>query len=150
MNEQDLEVFVTAADEFFWVLGNERPEIGESRIDFSGPPLLDYTGVIRVSGMARGEVYFTAASSPLRQMLDYLHENPDEDGLRRDLLGELVGTVVMNARERFGEGLKVEPPEVYGRNEIAGVSERISYVTPLRWGGGEIDMIIALDFEQQH
>ncbi len=146
MNEQELEIFITAADDFFLILGGERAEIGESRIEFGEPPLLDHTAMIEVGGNAQGAVYFTAGSKPLVNMLDNLNEDTTEE-LKEDLLGELTGTVVMNAREHFGEKMSVAIPKVYGRGESPPSLDRISYVTPMQWGGGEIDMIIALKFD---
>lgn len=147
MNPADLDIFITAADEFLKILGGERPEIGESHIDFGDLPLLDYTSMISVSGASDGAVYFTAAEAPLKKMLESLEEDENSDNLKRDLLGELTGTVVMNARERFGQGLQVAVPEVFGPGDAPPLADRIGFVTPMLWGGGKIDMIIAVNFE---
>ncbi|MGB0713844.1 MAG: chemotaxis protein CheX, partial [Gammaproteobacteria bacterium] len=113
ISENDLEVFITAAERFFTVTTGDPVQCGDARIHFSLPPLLDYTGWIVVSGLASGIVCVTASRDTLGGMLESLGEHPEDDELMADLVGELAGTLVMNAREHFGEHLNVSTPQVY-------------------------------------
>ncbi|MCP5352588.1 MAG: chemotaxis protein CheX [Chromatiales bacterium] len=146
MNEADIAVFIDAAEEFFRVLSGDLPIIGETRIEFAEPPTRDYTGLIQVGGIADGAVWFTADEAPLGEMLRAMHEDPRDQELKLDLIGELAGTVVMNVRERFGTDLRIEVPRVYAPGHPPPLPDRIAYVVPLLWGNGGIDLVIALNF----
>lgn len=147
MTEEQLEFFIEAAEDFLRVNAHEAPETSESRIEFGEPPTRDYTGVIDVSGSASGVVYFTAGDEQLSLILTELGEDePEDEELKADLIGEFAGTVVMNVREEFGADFGVSPPRVFGPSRKPELPDHVSFVTPMQWGGGEIDMVIALDF----
>lgn len=146
MNESDIEVFIDAAEEFFRVISGEVPRIGETRIEITELPTRDYTGLIEVSGIADGAVWFTADETPLGEMLTTMSEDPRDQELKLDLVGELAGTVVMNVREHFGADLRVQVPRVFAPGNPPKTPDRIAYVVPLLWGNGVIDLVIALRF----
>lgn len=144
LSERDLEVFITAAEKFFAVTAAEPVSTGEAKIHFSLPELHDYTGWIEVSGVASGVVCVTAQRKALGDILDALGE-PDHDAeLMADLIGELAGTVVMNAREHFGERLVVSTPTVFSGDRTPDLPENVSFAVPLIWHDSELLLIIAI------
>jgi chemotaxis protein CheX len=60
------------------------------------------TGVIGISGEARGAVCFTANGVMLENILSFLNEAPIDRSIICDLVGEIANTLSGNARE-FGK-----------------------------------------------
>lgn len=144
LSESDLEVFITAAEKFFAVTAAEPVSTGEARIQLGPPELLDLTGWIEVSGVADGVVCVTADHQALGGILTALGEPEYDTELMADLIGELTGTVVMNAREHFSERLAVSTPTVFTRDRAPEFPENVSFVVPLIWQESELFLIIAI------
>lgn len=149
LSENDLDVFITAAERFFSVTVADPVTTGEPSIQFGKAALEEYTGWIQVSGVARGVVCITAGPVALGAMLQALGESAQDSDLMADLIGELVGTVVMNAREHFGERLQVQTPRVFLAERVPELPESISFSIPLIWHGSELRLLIALEFSEE-
>src|SRR5258708_26760967 len=75
-------------------------------------PLLEYTGIIAVSGRWQGAVCFTANGGMLETILALLKDERRDDAAKRDLVGEIANTLSGNAREEFGSDFRISVPNV--------------------------------------
>jgi len=148
MNDQDIRIFITMARRYFEALEPDpglvieppflREELG---------PLLEYTGIIRVSGRSNGAVCFTANSKMLERILSLLHDDRRDDSAKRDLVGEIANTLSGNAREEFGSDFRISVPLVMvgpRRNADLQTGAR-NYAIPLSWRSETAYLLIGLD-----
>jgi chemotaxis protein CheX len=78
MDDQDIQVFITGVRRYFESLKADSGVVIEPPfIKDQERPLLEYTGVIEISGKARGAVCFTANGLMLKNILGFLNESRD-------------------------------------------------------------------------
>jgi chemotaxis protein CheX len=148
MNDQDIRIFITMARRYFEALEPDpslvieppflREELG---------PLLEYTGIISVSGRSKGAVCFTANGAMLEQILELLHDERRGDAAKRDLVGEIANTLSGNAREEFGSEFLISVPSVMvgPRRSADFHSGERNYAIPLNWRSETAYLLIGLD-----
>lgn len=137
MNEKDLQVFITTTLSYFKDTAGQTAEMG---VPFLKKPeevvAQDMTGVIGISGIKKGAVYFTAPRAMLADMVKVIlgSEEPDSDALV-DMVGEITNTIAGNAREAFGSGFMISIPVV-----VEGQPRNIKtppnvpvFVIPVKW-----------------
>jgi chemotaxis protein CheX len=148
MTDQDIRIFITMARRYFEALEPDpslvieppflREELG---------PLLEYTGIISVSGRSKGAVCFTANGAMLEQILALLHDERRGDAAKRDLVGEIANTLSGNAREEFGSEFLISVPSVMvgPRRSADFHSGERNYAIPLNWRSETAYLLIGLD-----
>src|SRR6266478_8129360 len=136
MDDQDIQVFITGVRRYFESLRADAKVVIEPPfIKDEERPLLEYTGIIGISGKAHGAVCFTANGLMLKNILAFLNESPSSPEILCDLVGEIANTLSGNAREEFGRDFLISVPVV----AMANVSyfrfpeETRSYVIPIIW-----------------
>lgn len=147
MTEEQLQVFIDGVSQYFAQLSNDEITVGTPYlVDNTTPAAKDFTGIIGISGVQEGIVYFTSPRNLLQRMLTMLGETDVSDANMADLVGEVANTISGNARRRFGEHFEISVPFV-----IRGVPDEIilprrdrSYVIPLSWEGRNAFIVIAL------
>jgi chemotaxis protein CheX len=136
MNDQNIRIFITMARRYFEALEPKPTLVIEPPFlrDELGP-LLEYTGIIPISGRCEGAVCFTANGGMLETILSLLKDDRRDDAAKRDLVGEIANTLSGNAREEFGSDFRISVPTVI-------VGPRLSadlrtggrnYAIPLNW-----------------
>src|ERR1700730_15538778 len=136
MNDDDIQVFITGVRRYFESLRKDlRVVIEPPFIKDEGKPFLEYTGIIGVSGKARGAVCFTANRTMLENILQFLHEAPMNGELIGDLVGEIANTLSGNAREEFGREFLISVPVVStgGKVRFQFPRDCRNYVIPIVW-----------------
>ena len=144
LNEDELDVFVEAALEFFRISCKENAEAGEASIAIVDLPVLDYTGLINVSGLEQGFAYLTASRSAMRRLMMAIADETGDDELYADLIGEIVSIIVSNTRRHFGARLKVSVPKIYTKSVEPEHGETMGFILPLRFQGEELILVLAL------
>lgn len=147
MDEQELRVFVDIVCQYFGSQTNRMPEMGSPYLgDPSSLPILDYTGVIGISGERQGCVYFTAPRELLRQLLLHVGELDTSEHNLSDIVGEVANTISGNARSYFGPNFMISVPVV-----VAGTANAIqvprnvkAYILPIRWHKLEAVLVVSL------
>ena len=148
MTDQDIRIFIAMARRYFEALEPNpaliieppflREELG---------PLLEYTGVIPVSGRSDGVVCFTANGSMLETILSLLDDDRRDDSAKRDLVGEIANTLSGNAREEFGSDFRISVPLVMvGPRPSADLHTKgRNYAIPLNWRSETAYLLIGLE-----
>lgn len=149
MKEDDLRVFTEAAFQYFSGLG-EPAQMGIPFLLDRDFEVLDFTGIIGITGASRGCIYVTA-SVPLLKQVALAHlgedgEDPSPDDLT-DLIGEMANVISGNARRVFGEHFNISVPVcMEGRPQNIRTMCRLpAFVIPLQWQNHKSFVVVCLD-----
>jgi chemotaxis protein CheX len=148
MDDQDIQVFITGVRRYFESL---RPDSGvviePPFIKDQERPLLEYTGIIEISGKAHGAVCFTANGLMLKNILGFLNESPGSQEMLRDLVGEIANTLSGNAREEFGRDFLISVPVVATGNDskFRLPEDSRNYVIPIIWQSEKAYLLVCLN-----
>jgi len=147
MDDQDIQVFIAGVRRYFESLKADNLVVIEPPfIKDQERPLLQYTGIIEISGKARGTVCFTANQVMLENILGFLHESPSSGEMLRDLVGEIANTLSGNAREEFGKDFLISVPIVISQDQSAFHFPEVgrSYVIPIIWQSEKAYLLVCL------
>jgi chemotaxis protein CheX len=147
MDDQDIQVFITGVRRYFESLKPDSGVVIEPPfIKDQERPLLEYTGIIEISGKARGAVCFTANGLMLQNILEFLNESPGSDETLCDLVGEIANTLSGNAREEFGRDFLISVPVVATANDsrFRFLEEGRNYVIPIIWQSEKAYLLVCL------
>jgi chemotaxis protein CheX len=146
MEEQDLKIFIESVAHYFDQIFGEPALVDPPFLGGKALPLLDFTGVIGISGRQQGAVYFTADRAMIAEMLEALGEDPAEEDFQADIVGEVANTIAGNARREFGGDFLISVPMV-----LRGAPESFSlprdtqpFVIPFAWRQHRSFLITAL------
>jgi chemotaxis protein CheX len=148
MDDQDIQVFIAGVRRYFESLRSDAKVVIEPPfIKDQERPLLEYTGMIEISGKAHGAVCFTANGLMLKNILKFLHESPDSLETRCDLVGEIANTLSGNAREEFGKDFLISVPVVSAGKEstVRFPEDGRSYVVPIIWQSEKAYLLVCLN-----
>lgn len=147
MKEVQMQIFVDLVKKYFAQMGEDMivdtPYLLEEN---TMPALLDYTGVIGVSGARQGLVCVTASRKLLGAILSTIGEQDNSDDNMVDLVGEIANTISGNARTEFGPQFHISIPLVF-KGAPMGVNipknER-AFVIPIEWQQKKGEIVICL------
>jgi len=146
--EQRLKTFVDVTVHYFGKVTSEEAQIEAPQIDFGDRELSDYTGIIQVSGPARGLVYMTAPANMLGSLLRAMGEEDQRPNLMADLVGEMTNNISSNARRDFGSSFEVSVPKVIRRGEdFPFEAPQVAFVLPIQWREFLCHLVIAIEEE---
>jgi chemotaxis protein CheX len=148
-NEQTIRVFVDSAAHYFKSNTPHAVELGSPYLSRSEPALLDYTGLIGISGRFHGCVYFTASANLVHQLLRDMGEAADNEELHLDLVGEIANILSGNARAVFGKDFMISVPVSFkGRPERIRMPKSVDpYVIPLHWQRKPATVVVCVEHE---
>lgn len=145
MNQHDMQVFLEVGVNFFEKTTGERAIFGNAALQFGRCELLDYSGVIRISGSSGGAVCLTMPCAMLGELLRAAGETEPGKDLERDMAGEAASVIASNARKHFGPRFVIAPPEIFGIDEALQLSLPFArFVMPIQWRGYRANLILAL------
>lgn len=147
MTEAELRVFVAIVKHYFEQQTKRPAEVGTPFLaDPTALPVLDYTGVIGVSGTRQGCVYFTAPKELLRLILTYSGETDLSPRNLADLAGEIGNTISGNARRQFGNEFLISIPLVVeGRDQAISLPKGVkAYIIPFRWHKLDASLVVSV------
>ncbi|HMW56107.1 MAG TPA: chemotaxis protein CheX [Accumulibacter sp.] len=147
MTEAELRIFIDIVQHYFEQQTGRPAEMGTPFLGDQGTlPVLDFTGLIGISGNRHGCVYFTATAALLRQLL--VHGGETDVSLRNlaDLAGEIANTISGNARRMFGHEFIISVPDVITdpHQQIALPANVKAYVIPLSWQQEEAALVVSV------
>lgn len=149
MKEQKMQIFVSVVKHYFDQFHSteelmiDTPYLmSENQVD----TMMDYTGVIGISGLIRGVVYVTATRELLFQVLKEIGEKTDDDALFVDLVGEIANTIAGNARTEFGPDFHISIPFVFkdSPKSFSLPKDARSFIIPIEWRASAGEIVICL------
>lgn len=148
MNNENLKVFVDGVTNYFETVSNESANVGTPfLISDINKYLMDFTGIIGISGNQKGSVFFTAPRPLLVHLLNDLGILSTLDDKLMDLVGEVSNTVSGNARRQFGDQFLLSVPVVLkGTSDDIAIARSVEiYVIPIVWRHLKSNLIINLE-----
>lgn len=145
---KNLRVFAEGIQRYFEKLTNE-PAVTNKPVLIKevNPHVLDYTGVIGISGSHKGSIFFSSTRGLLVELLSALQiDNVNEEKIM-DLVGEVSNTISGNARRELGAKFTLSPPVILkGKGEDMKVSQiEEVYSIALSWKGHNANLIVSLE-----
>lgn len=147
MTEAELRVFVAIVKRYFEQQTGIPPEIYTPYLaEPDALPVFDYTGVIGISGVRQGCVYFTAPAELLRQVLARSGETDLSTRNLADLAGEIGNTISGNARRQFGNEFLISVPlVVQGRDQVISLPKAVkAYIIPFCWQTHDASLVVSV------
>lgn len=147
MNEEKLKVFIDGLNHYFKQLSFENIVINTPYIAENQNPIAsDYTGIIGVSGVKKGIVYFSSPKDLLLEILKALGEPDHSEANLIDLVGEVANTIAGNARTEFGKDFDISIPIMVkgAPNDIYLPPEERSFVIPIEWCGYKASLVVCI------
>ena len=145
MNEHDMHIFLEVGVNFFEKSTGEKATFGTGALEFGKSELLDYSGVIRVSGTSEGVVCLTVSQAMVGEMLRANGEPDSAESLELDMVGEAASIIASNARKHFGPRFHIAPPDTFGIDEASQLPLPFArFALPIQWRGHRANLILAL------
>ena len=148
MTEQELRIFIDVVIDYFVLLTDESARMGVPYIQEGKSQLLDFTGVIGISGARKGGIFVTASSSMLKELASLILESddvaPDEI---LDMVGELTNTIAGNVRREFGSSFMISVPIIVeGRPQDLRLQIKPPvFVVPINWRSYQAFLSVGLE-----
>jgi chemotaxis protein CheX len=148
MTENELLPIIKIVTEYFFNVTSVPAAMGLPYIKRGDDPVFDYTGIIGVSGVRRGGVYYTAGKELLAEFgKSILGEEELNDEALNDLVGEMTNTIAGNMREIFGPSFFISVPIVL-KGKIDNISMRLKppvFVIPIKWKDYKSHLAVGLE-----
>ena len=147
MKEQKLQIFVSIITNYFKQFGDEELIVDTPYLlENQQPKVHDYTGVIGISGVQKGVVYFSATSELLDSILDSMGETDKSEDNLVDLVGEVANTIAGNARNEFGPEFHISVPFVCkgSPQSIILPKNGRSFIIPVSWRAQVGEIVVCL------
>lgn len=148
MNETDLHFFIDSTVNYFEEVTNEKAIAGIPYIKDEEPVVLEYTGIIGISGKRKGSVYVTTSDEMLRDIAKTIL-GLDEVGQAdiKDLVGEIANTISGNVRQAYGSDFMISVPVVVeGKAKDIKLPDNMqSFVIPITWKDYKTYLVVCLE-----
>ncbi|MGP4713628.1 MULTISPECIES: chemotaxis protein CheX [unclassified Psychrobacter] len=148
MKEQKLQIFLDIISHYFNQFGSEEMVVDTPYLLEGKPPkVLDYTGVIGISGAQKGVVYFSATRKLLSSILSSMGERDTSEAMYIDLAGEVANTIAGNARTEFGSEFHISVPFVFkgAPQSIVLPDDERSFIIPITWLSQIGEIVVCLE-----
>jgi chemotaxis protein CheX len=148
MKESDLHFFIDSTVNYFEEVTNEKAVTGIPYIKDEAPVVLEFTGIIGISGKRKGSIYITATKSMLSQIAQIILgiDNVGHEDVK-DLVGEIANIISGNVRQAYGSDFMISVPVV-----VEGIAKDIklpeniqSFVIPLTWREHKSFLVVCLE-----
>ncbi len=148
ISENDIKVFIDGIKHYFTTSTDSNITVETPYlIETDAIEVIDYTGIIGISGERKGFVLVTAPVDLLQHLVLSLGETEATPNLIHDVVGEVANTISGNARRSFGAGFMISVPLiVQGQpSRIGSVMDTHGYVIPARWKSFSFQLIVSLE-----
>ena len=148
MKETDLHFFIDSTLNYFDEVTEDKATTGIPYIKSDEPVVLDYTGIIGISGKRKGSIYITASSDMLTTMGKViLHAEDITDDDIKDLIGEIANTISGNVRTAYGSDFMISVPVVVEGHarDISMPEDMQSFVIPITWNNFQSFLVVCLE-----
>lgn len=148
MNELELKAFIKIVTNYFENITGVDAKMVLPFIKDETTDVLDFTGIIGISGTRKGAIYFTAPKELLHEFGAYIldGEELDENELY-DLIGEMTNTISGNMREYFGTSFLISVPVII-KGKIENIQMMLNppvFIIPIEWQFHHCHLAIGLE-----
>lgn len=148
MNETDLHFFIDSTLNYYEEVTNQKATAGIPYIKDDSAVVLEYTGIIGISGKRKGSIYITTSEEMLKEIANIILGQDDigkED--IKDLVGEIANTISGNVRQAYGSDFMISVPVVVeGQAKDIKMPDNIqSFVIPLTWREHKSFLVVCLE-----
>lgn len=148
MTENELKFFIEVVTSYFGQVTGETATMGIPYVKKTEPVVLEYTGLIGISGPRKGGIYFTASPGLLTGLTRVILEveEADEETLL-DMVGELTNTIAGNVRKSFGADFLISVPMLI-KGKPEDILMRLKppvFVIPLHWQREKAYLVVGLE-----
>lgn len=147
MTENELRFFIDVVTTYFEQVTGEPAVMGIPYVKKAEPVVLDYTGLIGISGPRKGGIYFTAGAKLLTDLTQVILGSEADDETLLDMVGELTNTIAGNVRKSFGADFLISVPMlIKGRpDDILVRLKPPVFVIPLNWRREKAYLVVGLE-----
>jgi len=148
MNETDLHFFIDSTVNYFEEITGEQAITGIPYLKGREPVVLDYSGIIGISGKRKGCIYITTTKEMLKNIAAIiLDDNEATVETVKDLTGEIANTISGNVREAYGSSFMISVPVVIeGRAKDIRLPEEVqAFVIPITWKEFKSYLVVCLE-----
>lgn len=148
MNETDLHFFIDSTVNYFEEITGEQAVTGIPYLKGKEPVVLDFSGIIGISGKRKGCVYITTSRDMLKNLATIILEDHEATlETVKDLTGEIANTISGNVREAYGSSFMISVPVVIeGRAKDIRLPENVqTFVIPITWKEFKSFLVVCLE-----
>jgi len=148
MKETDLHFFIDSTLNYFEEATGEKAQTGIPYLKAHERVVLDFTGIIGISGKRKGSVYITTRTEMLTELAKVIlgvTEVDTED--LKDLIGEIANIISGNVRQAYGSDFMISVPVVVEgiARDIKMPDEVQAFVIPIKWNNYEAFLVVCLE-----
>ena len=148
MRETDLHFFIDSTLNYFEEVTSEKAQTGIPYLKEHERVVLDYTGIIGISGKRKGSVYITASSDMLNLLAKEILgvDVVDTEDLK-DLVGEIANIISGNVRQAYGSDFMISVPVIVEgmAKDIKMPDEVQAFVIPITWKSLKAFLVVCLE-----
>ena len=147
MTEAEIKFFIEVVTTYFGQVTGEDAVMGIPYVKNAEPVVLDYTGLIGISGPRKGGIYFTAGRVLLNELTKLILGTEEAEDILLDMVGELTNTIAGNVRRSFGADFLISVPMlIKGRpDDILMRLKPPVFVIPLNWHKEKAFLVVGLE-----
>jgi chemotaxis protein CheX len=154
MQDKDIHVFLESIQNYFRQSSGEEVRTGTPYVKEPDEKILmEYTGLIGISGHMRGCVYFTTSRKFVEDFTrGLLEEDEIPEAAIRDMIGEIANNIAGNASETFQSGFLISVPAIVtGDPATTSINLEIpAYVIAIEWRGHQAYLVIGISAAERH
>ena len=148
MNETDLHFFIDSTVNYFEEITGEQAITGIPYLKGREPVVLDYSGIIGISGKRKGCIYITTTKEMLKKIATIILDDTEATvETVKDLTGEIANTISGNVREAYGSSFMISVPVVIeGRAKDIRLPDEVqAFVIPITWKEFKSYLVVCLE-----
>ncbi len=147
MQTQELQIFIDSSIKYFEKITDAKAELGTPRLRDENDMLLDYSGVIGITGGLTGAIGLSAPQAMIEELMNYTNPNDDKSQENmKDITGELANIIAGQAQKSFSSEFDISIPVIL-TNKGSGARMEMSeptFIVPAKWKAHTFYLVIGL------
>ena len=148
MTETDLHFFIDSTLNYFEETTGIAAKPGIPFLKRQEPVVLQFSGIIGISGRRKGCIYITADATMLYKLSEKILGCTDVavESLE-DLIGEIANTISGNVRQAYGSSFMISVPVVVqgDTRDIKLPGHLTAFVVPFAWEGFKSYLVVCIE-----
>ena len=150
MTEVELKTFIDVVINYFEQITSESCSMGIPYTRTNDPIVLEYTGLIGISGSRKGGIYITSKTPMLADLASIMLDLPQSEvdsEIIIDSIGELANTIAGNVRKSFGSSFMISVPIIL-KGSPDDIIMKLSppvFIIPILWRDHQAFLSVGLE-----